>query len=202
VGVASVSNKRRRLSVAALALISVLAAGALVGTVGPAADDSPRSTFSLGEAREFSSFPVYYAGDSVDGVPLVAVLRRADSANYISFIYGSCDASGDAGCAPPGEVQVWPACVRNPSRYASNRSPISPVSVPTEIRGAPAASFEEGHRLEIQTGVSTVVLFGHTPQFARGLASNLRGLNNGVPAGADLPPPAAGAIEGTLECAR
>lgn len=168
---------------------------------GTGTDDSPWSTFSLEQARNFTDFPLYYAGESVGDVSLVAVLRRNDSANYVSFIYGECEAVSETGCAPPGEVQVWPACVRNPARYAANRSPLSPESQPTPVRGVPAASFEEGHRLEIQTGTSTVVVFGHSPEFVRTLASALRGVSNGVTADVALPPPAVGALNGELACA-
>ena len=193
------SKSRSRVALTVVALASLLMITVLVGMAG-GRDDGPRSTFSLDQAREFSQFPLYYAGESVDGVPLVAVLRRSDSANYVSFIYGECSASGDMGCAPPGEVQVWPACVRNPARYDRNRSPISPTSVPTSVRGVPAAVFEDGHRLEIQTGAATVVVFGETPSYVTALADALRGVNNPVGPEDGLPMPAAGALEGSLEC--
>ena len=96
---------------------------------------------------------------------------------------------------------VWPACVRNPAVYARNRSPVAPRPVPSTIRGVPAAGFEEGRRLEIQTGMSTVVVFGPTPQFARALAAELRGLNVAVERGAPLPPPAPGVVNESLSCA-
>lgn len=195
-----IKKKTARLSVAALAVASLAATATVLG-MGPAGSDgSPKSTFSLEKARTFANFPVFYAGDSVADVPLVAVLRRNDSATYVSFIYGQCDAFSETGCAPPGEVQVWPACRRNPSLYKGPRSPISPVPDPTTVRGVPAASFEDGHRLEIQTGVSTVVIFGHSPEFVLELANALRGTNNDVQPGAALPPPHPGALDGSLPC--
>jgi hypothetical protein len=195
-----VSAKREQLMVAVLAIVLLTATAGLLGTAGADADGSPRSNFSIEQARAFTDFPLYYAGDSVGGTPLVAVLRRNDSANYVSFIYGTCDAVSETGCAPPGEVQVWPACVRNPARYAMNSSPIAPQSQPTSVRGVPAARFEDGHRLEIQTGTSTVVVFGHTPEFVQTLAGALRGVSNGVTTEGSLPSPAAGALEGKLAC--
>jgi hypothetical protein len=118
----------------------------------------PRSSFSLEQARAFNEFPVYNAGDDADGFPLTAVLRRADKANYVSFIYGDCFASGDSPCAPPAEVQVWPACVRNLAQYDTN-VPGTPIPEPVTIRGVPAAFFEDGQRLEIHTGRALVVVF-------------------------------------------
>jgi hypothetical protein len=191
---------RRRGALALATIVGLAGLSVLLGTAGGGGDGSPRSSFSLGAARGFSDFPVYYAGDAVQGVPLVAVLRREDAANYVSFVYGQCDAQDEVGCAPPGEVQVWPACVRNPSVYARNRSPVAPRPVPSSVRGVPAAAFEEGHRLEIQTGKSTVVVFGHTPQFVRALAAELRGVNLAVERGAPLPAPAQGVLDGSLSC--
>lgn len=193
--------KRERLIVAGLAVALLAATTAVtLGVAGRGTDGSPRSNFSMEEARAFTDFPLYYAGDSVGDVPLVAVLRRNDTANYVSFIYGTCEAVNETGCAPPGEVQVWPACIRNPARYAANRSPISPTSQPESVRGVPAARFEDGHRLEIQTGTSTVVVFGHTPELARILASALRGVSNGITTEGDLPAPPAGVLDGKLAC--
>lgn len=193
--------KRRRGAVALATLLGIAGLSVLLGTAGVSDDGAPRSTFSLQSARGLQDFPVYYAGDAIQGVPMVAVLRREDAANYVSFVYGECDARDEVGCAPPGEVQVWPACVRNPAAYARNRSPVAPRPVPSTIRGVPAAGFEEGRRLEIQTGTSTVVVFGHTPQFARALAAELRGVNVAVERGAPLPPPAPGVLDGSLSCA-
>lgn len=75
-------------------------------------------------------------------------------------------------------------------------------SVPeqTTVRGVPAAWFEDRHRLEIQTGVSTVVVFGHSPQFVLDLANALRGTNNGLEAGSALPAPDPRALDGSLPC--
>jgi hypothetical protein len=169
------------------------------GTGAPHGDKviAPKSTFSLGAAREFDGFPVYNAGPSVDGFPLVAVLRRTDGpTNYISFIYGTCQVTGDDGCAPPIEVQVWPACVRNPFLYDSS----GPANTKTVVRGVPAAVFEDGLRLEIQTGAATVVIFARDPSQVSLIARALRGVNVPVQAEEGLPAPAAGALTGKLNC--
>jgi hypothetical protein len=158
---------------------------------------APKSTFSLAAARAFDDFPVYNAGASIDGFPLVAVLRRNDGrTNYVSFIYGDCQPTGDSGCSPPAEVQVWPACLRNPSLY---NSPYAPASTGTMVRGVPAALFG-GQRLEIQTGASTVVIFGPTADEISLIARSLRGVNVPVRAQDRLPAPAPGALTGNLSC--
>ncbi len=160
---------------------------------------APKSTFSLAKAQGFEGFPVYDAGPSVAGLPLVAVLRRNDApTDYVSFIYGDCQAADDMGCAPPVEVQVWPACVRNPSLYGS---PKGPTPEKTVVRGVPAAFVDnDGLRLEIQTGTSTVVVFARSRDEALTVADALRGVNVAAGQTVPLPPPAAGAMNGTLRC--
>jgi hypothetical protein len=159
-----------------------------------------QGNYSVDKAKAFTTFPIYYAGDSVKGYPLTAVLHDTHPAEAISFIYGDCtppmDSEGhyDGGCGPPVQVQVWTACFRNPSLYSG---PSSPTPDSTTVRGVPAAYFEGGNRLEIQTGTSTVVIFADSPA---SIASALRGLNNNVPAGVDLPAPATGAMTGDLKC--
>jgi len=102
---------------AAAAALVVLRSGRAEASGRP---DAPKSTFSVAQAKAFGDFPLYDAGDSVEGLPLVAELRRlGGGTNYVSFIYGDCAALDDYGCAPPVEIQIWPACLRNPSLYAA-----------------------------------------------------------------------------------
>jgi hypothetical protein len=151
---------------AALALVGsavVLAAGWLGG---------PRGNFSLEQATTFDEFPLYYAGDEVDGLPLTAVLRRDDGADYVSFVYGDCTPSSDGGCAPPAEVQVWPGGRRNAASYVD--APGAPQLEQTEIRGRPAAFVGGGTQLEIYAEESTIVVFAHTRELALAVVNALR----------------------------
>ena len=192
----------------AVILFSVTAAvGAAAGfaaTRGGSAGVSPpdvalKGNFSIAQAQAFADFPLYNAGSSVDGIPLTAVVHSTGASTFVSFLYGDCHASDDMGCALPLEIQVWPACIRNPSLYQSSR-PGGLTPGATSVRGVPAASFEGGSRLEIQTGTSTVVVFARTPDVAMQVASALRGVNLPVQASDRLPQPAAGALDGKLGC--
>ncbi|MEJ7792241.1 MAG: hypothetical protein WKF65_09760 [Gaiellaceae bacterium] len=186
-------------------MLAVLGAGVFIVVAIAAADDTPRpavvtpkSTFTLQAASTFADFPVYNAGTTTVGVPLVAVLRRNDRpTNYVSFIYGSCEVTSDTGCAPPAEIQTWAACSRNPSFY---KGPQSVKAEATTVRGVPAAFFEDGRRLEIQTGSSTVVIFARSSSEALTIAAALVGVNNLVEKGNLLPPPTPGALTGNLNC--
>ena len=157
-----------------------------------------RGNLGLEEALAFDEFPLYDAGDRVDGLPLVAVLRRHDTADFVSFVYGDCDAGDDAGCAPPAEVQVWPACRRNLGLYDS-RLPGTPVPERVVVRGVPGAFLEDGTRLELQTGRSTVVLFGDSRAQVLRVVAALRRLG-GERTSEALPRAEPGAVDGTLRC--
>lgn len=179
---------------------ALLAALALAGS-GPAGDGRGGSLpgFTLQQARAFEDFPLLYAGDRADGLPLVALLRRSDTADFVSFVYGDCVPSEDAGCAPPAEIQVWPACRRYLALYGSEAL-AGAAAERTSIRGVPAALLDEGTRVELQTGSSTVVVFADSRARAASIARMLRPLAEpGLP-GERLPPPAPGAREGTLAC--
>lgn len=178
-----------------------IAGGALVSQ--RAGGDSPRGNSSLAEARAFTEYPLYNAGDEVAGLPLSYVLKqpagKTDSVT-VSFMYGDCVAAeDDAGCAPPIEIQNWPACVRNPSLY-KGQGGFGPTPRETTVRGAPAAFFEDGQRIDVQTGTTTVVVFGRSESEVAAVAGALRGVNNGVSETDPLPAPAPGAIEGALAC--
>jgi hypothetical protein len=198
-------TKRVKLLVAA-AVVAALVAGVVAATRGeasePAATAAPRSTFSVSAARAFSGFPVYDVGATFEGLPRTAVLRReSEGVNYVSFIYGTCTPASDEGCAPPLEIQSWPACLRNPGIY-QRQGPMGLNSVAATVRGVPGAYFEDGTRLEVQAGDATVVVFSVDRGSVDRAAAALRGVNLPVQAGERLPAPAAGALDGTLRCNR
>ncbi len=173
----------------------------VLAATGPAGDArrEPTSSITLEQARAFDEFPLYSAGERVDGLPLAAILWRDDTASYVSLVYGDCTPGDDAGCAPPAEIQVWPACRRNLALYDVVH-PAAPVVERTTIREVPAAFLDDGTRLEIQTGSSTVVIFADSRTRALRIAAALRAVDGYVAAGEPLPPPAPGAPDGSLVC--
>lgn len=197
-----------------LALIAVLAAVAVAALTAPLGGStatrsggSVRGNFGLERAKSFDGFALYAVGTRFEGLPLVASFRRLDApdrrysvrANYVSFIYGVCSAVNGMGCAPPLEVQIWPACERNPSVY--EWSPAEAAAIErTRIRGVPAIFYDGGRRLELSTGASTVVIFARTKEQLARAAAGLTGLNLARAAGAVLPAPVRGAVEGRLAC--
>src|SRR3989304_3179942 len=112
---------------------------------------------------------------------------RDDAGSDASFVYGDCVAADDTGCAPPAEIQVWPACRRALALYDA-QAPGGPVAGRVGVRGVPAASLDDGRRLEIQTGRSTVVVFADSRARAARIAGALRPVNLAGPPTASLPP--------------
>jgi hypothetical protein len=173
--------------------------------------DFTHSDMTLEETASFQDFSLYYLGESFEGLALTSITQRDDPAepnepvraNYVGYIYGDCTiASGDEACAPPLEVQVWPACTRNYSTYQLTPTPGSQLPhTDIVVRGAPGAVFEEGHRLEVYTGAETVVIFGDDEAQLFRAADSLASVNGGgIGPGDPLPAPVAKAMAGTLSC--
>ena len=97
--------------------VFVVGLGVVVGVLTTGAGGSSREDrFSLAEAREFDGWPLYDAGESVDGgIPRGEILRDPGT---VTFIYGDCEPPvGDGGCSPPAQIQISPACIRHPALY-------------------------------------------------------------------------------------
>lgn len=125
--------------------------------------------------------------------------------NLVTQMYGTCKPEkGATGCAPPLEVQTWPACERNLSLYRRYPGPNGEV-IPyerTTVRGVPAAVFEDGTRIEVYTADVTVVIFADSAERARRAASSLGGQVGSLRVDAQqaLPQPVPGALTGELSC--
>jgi len=162
-----------------------------------------RGNWNIDQAKGYNRFALYDAGDNVAGYPLTAITHDTQGGEVVTFLYGDCippsDGMGgyDGGCPPPVQVQVWPACKRNPASYTQDM--LSPIGDKRTVRGVPAASYEGGRRLEIQTGTSTVVIFA-AAELVPQVADALESVNGKVPAHVTLPAPAAGAMTGKLSC--
>ena len=178
----------------ASAVATLVLAGAGSG-VGREARPRASPPFSLEDARAFGAYELYFAGDRIEGLPLTAVLHRTGSADFVSFVYGDCMPDDDSGCAPPVEVQVWPACRRHLALYGA----FTPSERVT-IRGVPAAVADGGTRLELHTGRSTVVVFAESRARAERVVGALRALDTTSARSVSLPPPNPGALEGELRC--
>ena len=146
----------------------------------------PGGNVSLSAARRFRPLALYWVG------------RRFQ--NLILSSISQTRITGPRGRGPVVDLnyggfalQHWPACARVPHDVDLRSDGV------ISIRGVKGVFFEGGHRLEIVTGKTTVVLFGRRRQIVRA-ARALRPLNVRLAAGGRLPPPAPGALSGKLRC--
>jgi hypothetical protein len=109
----------------ATALVAVLLAGCAGDAEAPV---------DLEVARKFDTFPLYWVGEEFEGLKLTHVATGGVGA---SFTYGTCEITGDHGCAAPLQIQVFPLCFHS--------SLVSPDGIWTrrKIRGAPVGAATE-----------------------------------------------------------
>lgn len=170
-------------------------------------------------------FAHFHVGASFDGLPLTDHSRVCtvpdptpsvaaggaidpDSlgrSNFDSYVYGTCRAKPGESCAPPLEVQSWPACERSPADYNAGppgaAEPIEPLET-MQLRGVPARLYED-QSLELSTAGVTLVIYGRSRRELLGAARAVRA-EEGAPIQVgptqDLPDPVAGSQTGTLAC--
>lgn len=165
------------------------------------------------------NFEVFSAGPSVAGVPLTDFTRRcggmspADEppANFTNYFYGRCAISeGATGCAPPLQIQTWPACERAFADYSYEGKEQPSRQLPS-IGGAEVVEFLTDGRIEVYTKSSTIVVFSENPDLAKKALTQLRSQRIGQrPARKaeelkgepeeNLGVPSDGAVEGELSC--
>jgi hypothetical protein len=200
--------------VAVLLALVLGGAGAILAS-GSANDEvTANGATAVGDVADCGAvhFDHYDAGPEVKGLRKAKTLRRCEPdvgaptrINMVAALYGSCEPKGDAGCAPPVQVQSWPACERNLALYEKYPGPDGGRAIEytrTSLRGVPAAIFDGGRRIELYTGDATIAVFGENEGLARAAALRLSGVHDGriVNEREDLPAPADDAIAGKLAC--
>jgi hypothetical protein len=140
--------KRIVYAVVGLGLLALLLGGILWAVVGRG-DGTTSVTaspvmWSVEDARKFEEFPVYWLGESFQGLPLVAVHRMDDPGafpgkpyndpwNEVSFSYGKCTIPpGRSSCPVPLTIDIRPYCDVPPEIIAD----VVKTGPPEEIRGA------------------------------------------------------------------
>lgn len=119
--------------------LSLLGGGG--GSAAPAS--AGQITWTIEDAKAFTDFPLYWLGESYEGLPLTKIIRYRydpeppispiEAENIVLFIYGSCTPGPESGCAPPLSIRVEPYCMKPPERIAT-----AVRGTPFEVRGAVA----------------------------------------------------------------
>jgi hypothetical protein len=165
-----------------------------------------------------ANFTVYSLGPSVSGDQLASEQRdclqyqdgEVARMNDVSYFYGSCDIPAGADtCAPPLQIQSWPACERNLAMYEKSDGVAYPYTYVGDARGAPAYSFNGGTRIEVYSSDTTIVIFATDPALATTALDQIQPQADSQPppddpanqnTSGDLPAPDAGSTQGTLTC--
>ena len=135
----------------------------VASAAGCGTDHGPVSGDQISEAAAES----FWVGDELGGLELTEVLVPPEGAGTsTSFIYGTCEPTGDGGCAPPLEIQTWGVCSRLP--------PPKRVDGLQRIRGVLASFDGRSPQIELYAAAGTVVVFADTYERARAAAEQLR----------------------------
>ncbi len=111
-------------SVAAVGLLGVIAmtsAGCFLGWEPP---PKPVSNWTVEDARGFNEFPLYWLGESYEGLPLnsMRLSTDGDGVRHATFFYGEPSLAGGApsqSWLPPLEVGIQPYCGFSPAEFLS-----------------------------------------------------------------------------------
>jgi hypothetical protein len=186
------SRKRMVYAVIAFGLLALLLGGIVWAVVGRGDGTTPATaspvTWTLEDAREFEDFPVYWLGESFQGLPLVAVQRihypgafpgkpYDDPRNEVAFLYGDCTiAPGETGCPVPLTIVIQPYC-DVPPEVVADAVKIGP---PEEIRGAVAQRTGKS-KVRLWTSNVSIGIHATDPAVADAAAQNLVRLNGDKP---------------------
>jgi hypothetical protein len=181
-----------------VACLGLLCGSILSGCAGTAFDSSQKP--SLSEARKFDTYPLFYSGYEVSGLPLEDDEGGDWSSSRVgswTFYYGDCDPHPRGGlfegssCSPPLQIQNWSICGRVPGK-AHRKAHL------LDFQGTKAVRRGNGE-WEIFTGRTTVVIFAREENLAKAAARQLRNVRLGRRA-SRLPPPVPGSLSGKLPC--
>jgi len=176
-------------------------------------------------AEDPLNFAGFSLGEEYQGIELATVQRLCVTPsgspetirpNFINYLYGECelvadeDGYVDGGCAPPLQVQSYPACERALADYRLDADEAYPQGKRVTLPGgAVRVSFDGGTRVETYTGESTVVVFGDDPKLVAGAADALTLDQQSDEVGKPVPTsktsnqfsrPSAGSLAGELKC--
>lgn len=201
-GVATRSRHSLRAGLAPFLTRATFVVIACATVVGCASDNGPDSDNSpdIESAKEFEGFPVYWLGETFEGLDVTQIVGTDATPNRVSIIYGSCEPSGtfEPTCALPLQIQIVPLCLH----LDAVASPPRPLAF--EVRGAPVGR-QDGAPVLLTRETQIKVYRGEGTDKGIGLRAlhALRSLNAVEPvisATDPIPSPPPGVISGSRPC--
>jgi hypothetical protein len=190
--------KRMVYAVIGLGLLALLLAGIVWAVVGRGGGTTSVTadplTSAVEDAREFDEFPVYWLGESFQGLPLVRVTQmdypgHAPGTIYnlpwheVGFIYGNCTiAPGESSCPVPLTIAVRPYC-EVPPEVVLGPARTEP---PEEIRGALVHRMGRS-QMQVWTSNVSISINATDPAIDDAAAQNLVRLNGDKPSSPEEP---------------
>jgi hypothetical protein len=190
--------KRTVCAAIALGLLALLLGGIVWAVVGRGDGTTSVTadpvTWTLEDARQFKEFPVYWLGESFQGLSLERVARMDYPGRWpgeiynlpwheVTFIYGSCTIPpGESSCVVPLSVSIRPYCEVPPEIVAD----AAKTGPPEEIRGALAQRMGESH-IQLWTSNVTVAIDATEGALLDEAVRNLVRLNGDKPSSPEEP---------------
>jgi len=183
-----------------LGVVVVLVAGC-GGAGAPKSKVDPRLTREeIQAARDFTRFPLYWAGRRFEKWPVRRIVLPAGTEEFATIVYGDCTPSGgdESSCTPPLEIQVFPLCLHLDVLTSD------PAWRTHRLRGAPVGSLN-GIPVLLASRVQVEVYRGEGSSRGDGLRGlrALRSLNRVAPvvsATGRIPGASTGLLSGSIPC--
>ena len=180
-----------RFARAMVALLIVIGSGC--GSGGSRAD--------LESARQFRSFPLYWAGERFEQWELSGIDGVRPRGEFVTFGYGTCIPSGgdEPSCTLPFEIQIFPPC------WHLDVVARDPVWKVRRIRSAPLGRNPDGAPALFTRGAQIKVYRGEgsDKDLPLRVLRALRSINDVPPVigpTGEIPGPARGVLERTRRC--
>ena len=114
---------------------------------------------------DFQDYPLVYAGEEFEGMPLTTCMRRQTPAtNYgvpatdqVIFVYGTCTpdlSSPDPSCAPPLQIHVYPGWMPSPLAAVPSGETRRGVETALMNQGSAVSADASRYRVKISAAVA------------------------------------------------
>ena len=183
-----------------LATVLVLVAAGC-GGAGSLGHDSNRAKGEIQAAKQFQSFPLYWAGEQFESWPVSDILLPPNEGEFATIVYGDCTPTGgdEPSCDPPIALQIMPLC-RHLRVVAG-----TPSWRRRQVRGAPVGTNLDGAPVLFSARVQVKVYRGEgtRPGLELRVLRALRSLNSVPPLLAPsgpIPAPSRKVLAGSEAC--